>query len=290
MISILLCVAVILILLFAQRITSEKFQAESVVPGILSFVSLKIENRYCFWIISKYFYFPLDKDDTNDDGQILTWCQRNLKISLSTCFIIAMLLCNLSLPILFITDDLFVHGFSTTSCSDVANKYDCFIYETKSYINCSADRTFQGEKLQCYQFITFAEVFTHDFLGSLIRALFLFIAAEKFMSLIFIVVKTQMQFFPSRLWIVCVLILGILMICFSISCIAIYSAYRESGFTFLSVIQFTIFSLDVLFIGVLLLLGNPMKLSVKPIKSGIPLKRIFSTDSSVEETDVYIYS
>ena len=274
MISILLCIGGTLILLVVQRITSYEFQAESVVPGILSFVSFKTGHDYCFWIISNYFYFPLDKDNSNDEGQRLTWCQRHLKINLSSIFILAMLLFNLGLPILFITDDLFIQGFSATSCSDATEKYDCFIYETRSYINCSANETFVGD-LKCYQFITFAETYTRDFLGSLIRALFLFLAVEKFVSLIFTALKTQLQFFRSRLWIVCAIILGMLMICFSISCIAIYVAYRDSGFTFLSVVEFTVFSLDVLCIGLLLLLGSPMELLSKKKSKNIELKTLF---------------
>ena len=270
-----LCIGITLILLAAQKITNYEFQAESVVPGILTFVSFKIGQEYCFWVIAKFYYFPVDKDDVNDPGQKLSWMQRNLKLSESSSCITILLILNSILPIMFLANKLILQEHRTEQCSDVTDNYDCFEHATRGYINCSNDTYYIGE-LDCYQFIKIKDANMLDPLGSLIKAIFLFIATEKFLLILFSLVKAMFNFRRSKVWIIMIVIIGLIMTTVSIMSIVLYYVRHNSGFLFLSVLQFTILSLAVLFAGLLLLSGSPMELISKGGNRGITLKPMFA--------------
>ena len=281
-----LCIGITLILLAAQKITNYEFQAESVVPGILSFISFKIGKEYCFWVVANFFYFPVDKDDINDPTQKLSWLQRNLKLSESSSCITILLILNSILPIMFMTNQLFLQEHRTEQCSDskltVEADYDCFQHSTRDYINCSNETSYIGE-IECYRFIRIKDAGLFDPLGSLIRAIFLFIATEKFMVILFSLVKTMFNFRRSKFWIIMIVVIGLIMTIISITCIVLYYLFHESGFLFLSVLQFTILSLATLFVGLLLLSGSPMELISKGGDREITLKPMFSKTNDDNE-------
>lgn len=280
----LLCTGLVIILYVAQIITTYEFQAESVVPGILSFVSFEMGDQYCTWIIAKFFYFPVDKDDINDPGQKLTWLQRNLKINLSTCFITLILILNSILALMFITDKLFLQVFVGSSCSEVGDEFDCFIHETRDYFNCTAYPDHSAD-IDCYRFLKLSETNRIDWLGSFVSAIFLFIATEKFLLLLFNLLKTFISFHRSKMWVVMVTIVGTVMVIVSIVCIVIYYSDHNTAFAFLSVLQFSIFSIDVILVCGLLLFGSPMQVYSKSDDGSITLSPLFAKRSQVRCDD-----
>lgn len=277
-----LMIGLTIVLLVAQKLTDYRFRAESVVPGILSFVAFERGNEYCFWVIAKFFYFPTDKDDKPDPGQKLTWIQTKLNINLSSWFITMILFFNTVLAVMYITDAVIVEETYGDKCSDIGEEFDCFIHSlSRSYVNCSANESLVAD-LDCFRIISIRETYTKDPLGSLIKAIFLFIATEKFLLLIFNLVKTLINFRHTRIWSWMVLVVGFLMVGTSFTCIVLYYADHDTGFAFLSILQFTILSIDVLLSGCLLLLGSPMEVVTK----GKPAGRCYRALSNNESVDI----
>ena len=283
-VPIFLCIGITLILLAAQKVTNYNFQAESVIPGILSFVSFKIGQEYCFWVIANFFYFVVDKNDTIDPKQKLTWMQKHLKLSLSSCCITLLLIFNSILPMMLLTNELFVQQKKIDKCSSISSEYDCFLnlHGTHEYIDCSNHSTLVGE-FDCFMFVSIKQSANYDPLNSLIKAVFLFVGIEKFILIVFSIIKTMFNFRRSKIWIFIVVLIGLIMITGGIISIVIYHTIHSAKYAFLSALQFTIFSFAVLFAGILLLWGSPMVLVSKGGEREITLKPLFAKKSDDSE-------
>jgi hypothetical protein len=268
------CTGFVIVLTVMQRLTNYEFQAESVLTGFLTFVSFDIGDEKCFWVLTDFYYFAVNKHTSKK-----WYCT-----SLSTVIITIILFLNIMLPILFIIDSLFIQRYTSENCRDIDEAHNCFLRNTKEYFNCSNNSSYVGD-IECINFIRLEDITSVDFLGSSIRAVFLFLATEKIMNIILDVLKMLLLLYESRMWIVFELIMGGLMVIISLAAIVIYYVDFESNFTFLSVLEFSIISADVVLIGLLLLLASPMKLVSAPVQKEIIVRKFFlrSTKSTIKE-------
>ena len=279
---VLLINGLMLILIAIQHITNHRFQANLVVSGILSaFASYQIGEQYSFWIIANFFYFPIDNDDNKNDPEQreLTWIKRILKNHLASFCIRVILILNVILLITYITNNLFIQKYSGTDCSKLDESYDCFLIGTREYIDCYNSTYIGG--IDCYRFVNVEIMLKIDPLYYLIHSIFLFIATEKILVILFSLMKIFLEIWQSKVWTIVTLLLGLLMIIVSILCI-IVSYTQHTGFTFLSVLQFTIISLAVLFAGILLMFGSPMEIILKENQQ-ITLKSCFGDEKQIRD-------
>ena len=139
----------------------------------------------------------------------------------------------------------------TLSCESIDEDFDCFLQPHYSYINCSANSSFVGNMI-CHRYYSADEV---DVLDALIKAIFLFIAFEKFLQLVFTVMATLYKIRFTKIWALVVLAVGVVMICISILCTVFYGSL-DTGLLFISIFQFTILSINVFLVGLLLLFNK----------------------------------
>jgi hypothetical protein len=271
---ILLMIGFAILLLIAQRISKYNFRAESLVPGLLSFVTFERGEEYCFWVIAKFFYFPIDKDNVADEGQKLTWAQRKLNINVSSWCILLILMCNVLLAIAVLTNDAIVSDYAGDTCNDVFGvideDYDCFSHSTWKFIDCYMNKTSDIDVI-CYKFLRTDYFHSADPLGNIIKSVFLYLAAEKFLTLLFNIVKTLMLFYQTKLWSIVVTIMGIAATSISVGTFIIYFVHHNTGLMFFSIFQFSVLSVDIMLAGFLLLLGSPMELVSNTAETGAVL-------------------
>ena len=228
------------------------------------------------WTIANSFHYPiieleddieeidgLDQEHNSDTMQIShhkmiqkaqvkidKWYRR---FNLSSWLLGLMLVLILILSIRFITNATITktERSHTLSCESIDEDFDCFLQPHYSYINCSANSSFVGNMI-CHRYYSADEV---DVLDALIKAIFLFIAFEKFLQLVFTVMATLYKIRFTKIWALIVLAVGVVMICISILCIVFYGSL-DTGLLFISIFQFTILSINVFLVGLLLLFNK----------------------------------
>ena len=221
------------------------------------------------WTIANAFHYPIIEldDDVIEIGNLDQGRSSNDATPLSTIKIIQnaevkikkwyhcfnwsswllglMLVLNLILSIRFITNATIseTKRSHSLSCESIGEDFDCFLQPHYSYVDCSANSSFVGN-LICHRYYAADEV---DVLDALIKAIFLFIAFEKFLQLLFTVMATLYKIRLTKVWALVVIVVGIAMICISILCFAFYGSL-DTGLLFLSIFQFTTLSIDVLLV------------------------------------------
>ena len=254
----LIVIGTALVLLVLQHITNYKYRAETFIPGILSVIEFKRSEEYCFWVIAKYFYFPVDKDNIINEGQKLTWLQRKLNINVSSWCLTAILTLNLILCTTVIADTVINQRYESKMCDDNSINFDCFIHGSHIFINCSENIS-QVVDIECFRFVGLSEVYTTDPLNKFIQAVFLFLAAEKILSCLFNIVKSLMSFYCSEIWAIISIVIGCILSIVGIIAIAIYYVFHDNGYSFVTALQFTVLGLNITIGSVLLLIGSPME-------------------------------
>ena len=256
---VLFIIGVTIILLVIQYITNYDYRAETFVPGILSIISFKRSEEYCFWVIAKYFYFRVDKKNVaKKGGNKQNWCQRKLNINVSSWCISTILAINVMLSATFVIDSLLIQSYKSDQCNDESTEYNCFTHDTHMYINCSENISHVAD-IDCYKFVSFNDLYTTDPLNMIIQAVFMFLAAEKILSTLFNTVKSLMSFYCSKIWAVIATGFGFILTLIGITTLVVYYTIHQVGFAFLSVVQFTMLSFNVMLGGFLLVIGSPMQ-------------------------------
>lgn len=233
------------------------------------------------WTIAKFFHYPIIEvpDDVEEIQQIspraagiykkmVAKNNNSNKISPANCVVCCckfiyetnwaslclavILILNIILSLRLITNAIMIKEIEgkSLSCSVIEdNMMDCFEHTSHKYINCSAELQDNSTfNMECFRYYSPSEI---DPLGALVRAIFLFISFEKFLQLLFGVVATLYTIRYHKVWAASVLVIGIIMIAFSITSLVFYD-HLKTGFIFLSVFQFFILSIDVFLAGLLL--------------------------------------
>ena len=278
-----LLIGLVMIFKVLQLISQYQFKPESIFASMLIFVDYNTFNGDAWktyiktvkgkkeihspgfgaWTIVKFFHYPIVEleDDREEIDAIDGGSDTGTKIKYLNClnwpsWLFGMIITlNLTLCIRFITDaTLFkTERGHNLNCGSIADEnLDCFLYSVPhTFINCSANLSFTGDMV-CHRYYSPNEV---DALGTFVRAIFLFITFEKFLQLLFTVMATLYKIRYSKIWALIVLGIGIVMICVSILCYVSYD-YFDTGLVFISVFQFTILSIDMFIVGILLLLNK----------------------------------
>ena len=293
---ILFMAGLVIIFKVLQLITKYQFKPESIFASMLIFVDYETFNGDAWktyfktvkgkkeihspgfgaWTIVKFFHYPIveleddreEIDAIDNGGDVANKVRQKLSgISESkfmrwlnffnwpSLLLGLIIILNLILAIRVITNATLVkrERYVSSSCDQIANEdLDCFLHSVPhTFIDCSANSSFVGDMV-CYRYYSSNEV---DALNAFIRAIFLFITFEKFLQLLFSVMHALYKIRYSKVWGLAVLGIGIVMVFVSILCIVFYD-HLDTGLIFISVFQFTILSIDVLLVGILLLLNK----------------------------------
>ncbi len=238
--------------LVGRYITKDRMRTESLIPAFLTFVKYEWESKvsiHPYWTIVSYFHFPIyPKRDWGNRNNRPTYYTPPLNVA-SWCLgaIVSVTFC---LSMTYIVGQLLTGEQYVLACSEVqGDGYQCFDHSTSEYINCSSnDDTYM--ELDCFRF---NQVGVHsDPIGAIITALFLYLACEKFLTVMFKFVKEFFKIHPSRVWGFGVTSFGLFLIALSISCSVVYDKVHSVYFDFQKLLQLFIISVDVFLSGVLL--------------------------------------
>ena len=236
-----------------RYVTKGKMRTESIIPAFLTFVKYEWESNsstYPYWKIVDYFNFIIYPKEVHFDNfkkkkgfnipfNLATWCLNGI-ICVTFC-----------LSITYIVGQLLTGEQLVLSCDEVrGDGFNCFEHTTNEYINCT-DGDGTRQELDCYRF---NQVGVHsDPIGVVITALFLYLACEKFLTIMFKFVKEIFKIHQSRLWGIGVSGFGLFLLTLSIGCSVVYDTVHSVYFDFQKLLQLYIISMDIFLSGLLLL-------------------------------------
>ena len=233
-----------------HHITNGRARLESLVPAFLTFVKYERKSKdsnYPYWNIVDYFHFPVfPKKKQQDNKQ----CSFSLHFNLATWCLSIIVAVTFCFSVTYITGQLLTGEQYINACSELSGDgFNCFEHSTKEYVNCSSDDDNEIE-LDCFRF---NRIGVHsDPIGTIITALFLYLACEKFLSVMFKFVKEFFKVHPSKLWGVGVTGFGSVLILCGIACSLVYRLVHSVYFDFQKLLQLFIISIDIILSGVLL--------------------------------------
>ena len=222
---------------------------QAMIPAFLSFVRYNKKEQY--WIIVKYFTFPVRVRG------IKFWKNRQIGkrrcilplFNLSTWCLNIMMAVTFCLSITYIVGALVSNEEVINSCSELQDKeMNCFEHESYQYVNCSYE-LLVGE-FNCFRFNTIGV--QTDPISTVIKALFLYIACDKFLTLLFHFASQLFRIRSSRIWGAFIIVTGSILVIISLSSLILYRVLHTASFDFLSLLQFFIISMDILLAGILL--------------------------------------
>ena len=249
-------ISIYMIAIFTRNITKGRARPELIVPAFLTFAEYIHERKDAsythppYWKIVDYFTFPIlpRKNWGNKKGLPLfytfpfnwaSWCLNGI-VTVTFC-----------LSVTYIVGQLMTTEEYVLACDKVkGDNMNCFDHRTNEYINCSADDSITGE-LDCYRFNQIGV--ENDPIGTIITALFLYLACEKFLTVMFKFLKELFKLHPSRLWGVGVTGIGVIFLLVCIACSVVYDLVHSVYFDFLKLLQLFIISTDIFLSGVILI-------------------------------------
>ena len=251
---------------------------QAMIPAFLSFVQYNKEEQY--WIIVKYFTFPVRvrgikfwKNRQNGKRRCIfplfnlsTWCL-NTMMAVTFC-----------LSITYIVGALVSNEEVINSCSKLQDKeMNCFEHKSYQYVNCSTE-LLVGE-FNCFRFNTIGV--QTDPISTVIKALFLYIACDKFLTLLFNFASQLFRIRSSRIWGAFISVTGSILVIISLSSLILYRVLHTTSFDFLSLLQFFIISMDILLAGILLSI-----VTTRRAKKNISTDRIPPNDNEYKTSNI----
>ena len=225
---------------------------QAVVPGFLSFVQYNKDNKEeQYWIIVKYFTFPVRTRGIKFWKNLESGKRRCILplFNLSTWCLNTMMAVTFCLSITYIVGALVSNEEVINSCSELQDKeMNCFEHISYQYVNCS-NESLVG-KFNCFRFNTIGV--QNDPISTVIKALFLYIACDKFLTVLFNFASQLFRIRSSRIWGAFITVTGSIFVIISFSSLILYRVLHTTSFDFLSLLQFFIISMDILLAGILL--------------------------------------
>ena len=286
----LLFILFLFISVFVIRIiTHNQMKAEKLIPGLMTFVSFKEGKRFSFWVIADRFYFKIKSNETSQSiGQkvpifsIVRRSSLGISTNVASLCIILIISVTFILAFTYAVSRSMVESKTFDSCEQAQNEprdFDCYTDDTfkGSFVNCT-DIMFSDTAIVCYRFLKLGS--SSDPIGAMIQAVFLYIACDKFLSVLFRLVTALYSFRKTKLWGIIITVMGTLMLLASITSLAWFLLVNSSA-NFLQNIQFFIISLDIMLAGLLMTVGTPYEMAEVPKPAKIHLKEVI-VDNSID--------
>ena len=158
--------------------------------------------------------------------------------------------------------------------------FDCYTNNIfkGSFVDCT-DTPFSNATITCYRFLKLGS--SSDPIGAMVQALFLYIACDKFLSILFRLVTALYSLRKTKLWGIIIAVMGALLLMASIMSLAWY-LFVNTAANFLQNIQFFIISLDITLAGLLMTVGSPYEKAEVPKPAELRLKEVADIDSPVD--------
>ena len=236
-----------------RYVTRGRMRVESMIPAFLTFAKYEWESdtsTYPYWKIVDYFNFIVyPKEHHSYNVHIKK--KRTVPFNLASWCLNSIVCVTFCLSVTYIVGQLLTGEQLVFSCGEVKGEgFDCFEHTSNEYINCTDDDGTKKE-LDCYRF---NQVGIHsDPIGVIITALFLYLACEKFLTIMFKFVKEIFKIHQSRLWGIGVSGFGLFLLTLCVVCSIVYDRVHSVYFDFQKLLQLYIISTDIFLSGVLLL-------------------------------------
>lgn len=146
-------------------------------------------------------------------------------------------------------------NFKNCELAQLENEMSCFLLPKYTFINCSEDKSLEGNII-CYKFLTINR--GSDIVQSFILALFLYIACDRFLIMLFWLARALFSIRQTRLWAVMIMSVGIVLFIWSV--VALLASFTAGlNFSILQLLQLFVISCDIILAGVLLAIGKPLQ-------------------------------
>ena len=254
-----ICPALLILFIFVsvfvlRIITQNKIKAEKLIPGLMTFVSFKEGDRFWFWVVVDRFYFKIKNNEHHIPSRKkkIISCHNNVA---SWCIVIIISV-TIILSFSFFVSESFTESESADTCAQALTKpngFDCFDSRW-TFVDCNEANVSDHTRLTCYRFLTVED--NSDYLRALIQALFIYIACDKFLSVLFRLVTALYSFRKTKLWGIIIVTAGVIMLIISIGSTFVFLLVRNDN-NILSNVQFFIISLDIFLAGLLMTVGMP---------------------------------
>lgn len=257
---ILVVFSVLMMVTVVQFITYNKVVIEEIAPIFLSFLSYKGGEKFCYWVIIDTFYFRVKK--TLSNSQVLHEHHNASGISMTRnpstwCIVIIICITFIMVVSVFVSETI-TKMTCYNDCQDAVRNGEesCFVRSSYDHINCSEPSSLLNTDIVCFQFLLIG--ISSDLVKGLVDALFLYIACDKLLTMLFHLVKGLLSVKKTACWAILVLGTGVTLILIHIVQFAI-SFLLTYEFDLLKTIRYFVLSCDILLAGVLLLIGSPME-------------------------------
>ena len=245
----------------ARTLTHHTVHLDKLLPGFLTFLTFESGKIWSYWVIVETFYFEAYRYDkvrvrsTNGYKQHSHIITKNLAtLCLSTIVAITFVLAS---SYFVSTAMIRITYYGNCELARLENEKSCFLLPKYTFINCSKNSSFEGGKnIICYKFLTIFH--GSDIVQSFVLSLFLYIACDRFLIMLFRLAKALFSIRRTRLWAVMIMSVGTIL--FLLTVLAILASFTAGlNFSFLQLLQLFIISCDIILAGVLLAIGKPLQ-------------------------------
>ena len=246
-------------------VTYDRVDIRKIMPKLIPFISYTVGKKRNYWVAISTFYFPI-RDDYDQTYEVLhkrKWyhlCDTNK----STVIIFLILAFNFLLSWTVFVNGTLVHEFNPQSCRELSNsereRAVCILTGNVSLVNCTASDSNSIEgSLLCFQFLRFSE--QTDIFMSLTGAVVLYFIATAFISLMLEIVRFLYLFHKSWIWAICVILFGVGIIGGDVALILASLVWNIARFELDKIFKYLIIGIDIILVGVLLLISQPLELA-----------------------------
>lgn len=243
----------------ARMITNNKVHPERLIPGFLTFLSFQSGKNYSYWVIVDTFYFRVkNREAENSSFESRAKLHRHkFTESLATWCIVIVIGITFTLAISYFVSETMVEVDNYRNCKAASRSEEasCFIQPSLRNVNCTENPSMIGNII-CYKFLIIGGA--SDLVQASIQSLFLYIACDKFLTVLFQLVKALLNLRKTMFWALLIMGIGIVLVVMSAVALILTSVV-VINFSILQLLQLLIISCDISLAGVLLSISSPLQ-------------------------------
>ena len=229
-------------------ITNNHLDGRKAVTRFLPSVRFMEAEYFNYWVIEDTFFFNMTRRTAYSSHGCCYACDKHR----TTWILVFIVFLSLLLSFSYFVDQSVVRTQTVSKCSDVAAVYECFNSSSMIFVDCSQNAS-ASPILHCFEFLEFGR--DVNIISSLAESFAFYLATIVFFQYFFVVAKILLNLWPTKLWGIPFIVLGVVMVVGAIVVLAISDTVRIE-LNILSVMQFFMIALFVVTVGILLLDGN----------------------------------
>lgn len=213
------------ILLFTgvlDYVTVGRIDARAGVQSVLPSVQLLKAEENEYWVVKDTFYYLIRKRPQNIRTSS---CTSAWDFSRATIYFIIIIGLSFSLATSYFMNRTIVEQSTTRECRRDLH-YDCFVVEDNEwmYVDCNDNETLsQHSFIHCYTFLRFG--IDNNPISILAEAFAFYLATVAFFGQVFSIVKVLLHLRPSRLWGVCFVLIGVVVMGVALFLMIVHSSF-----------------------------------------------------------------